>query len=137
RSPRTEHEEGSVMARTTGTGLIGGGILAVIVGAIMRYAVTVRPTGFDVHTAGVIILIAGIVAIVAGLIVFVAGGRSTPTMRGRDGRIPGGGEHVQQRDEWVARRGRGGACRGAGERKLPPRRGGARPRSSVDRAPVS
>jgi len=90
------------MTRTTGTGLIGGGIAAVIVGAIMRYAVTVRPTGFDVHAAGVIILVAGIVAIAAGLIVFLVGGRSTSTMRERDVRFPGGEEHVQQRDEWVA-----------------------------------
>lgn len=88
--------------RTTGTGLIGGGIIAVIVGAIMRYAVTVRPTGFDIHTAGVIVLIAGIVSILAGLIVFLVGGRSTSTMRERDVRIPGGEEHVQERDEWVA-----------------------------------
>jgi hypothetical protein len=90
------------MARATGTGFIGGGILAVIVGAIMRFAVTVRPTGFDVHMAGVIVLIAGIVSIVVGLIVFAVGGRSTSTMRERDVRIPGGEEHVQERDEWVA-----------------------------------
>jgi membrane-bound ClpP family serine protease len=59
------------MSRGTGTGFLGLGIALIIVGALMRYAVTVTTEGFNINTAGVILLWAGIVAFIMG-ITFIA-----------------------------------------------------------------
>jgi hypothetical protein len=66
------------MKRTSEMGLFVFGIVLIVVGAIMRYAVEVRPDGFDVHTAGIIILLVGLVAGLVGLaLVFM--GRTSHT----------------------------------------------------------
>jgi hypothetical protein len=47
---------------------IGVSLLLIAVGAIMKWAVTVdNPHGFNINTAGVILLIVGIVGLVASL----------------------------------------------------------------------
>ena len=61
------------MNRGAGTGLIGFGIVSVIVGAILDYAVTVTTSGFNINTVGLILLIAGIVSVLIGMVVFIAG----------------------------------------------------------------
>jgi vacuolar-type H+-ATPase subunit I/STV1 len=61
------------MSRGTGTGFLGFGIALLIVGALMRYAVTATTEGFSINTAGVILLWAGVVAFVIGLIVMLMG----------------------------------------------------------------
>src|SRR5947207_1985192 len=71
--------EGAIMSRGTGTGLIGFGIVLMVVGAIMRFALKVHPTGLNVHTAGVIILIAGAVVFLLGLFAFLYSGRDRTT----------------------------------------------------------
>jgi hypothetical protein len=64
------------MNRTSGMGLLVFGIVLAIVGAIMRFAVKVTTTGFNIHEAGVILLVVGIAAAVVGLVLLVVGGRS-------------------------------------------------------------
>jgi O-antigen ligase len=56
--------------RTAGTGLIGVGAVLAVVGAILKYAVSITVSQgrhFNVNTAGEILLIAGIVLFVTGL----------------------------------------------------------------------
>ena len=64
------------MGRTTGAGLITFGFVLGVVGAIMRFAVHVRTSGFNIHMAGVILLVVGIIAILSGAILMAVGGRS-------------------------------------------------------------
>ncbi len=46
---------------------IGTSILLFAVGAILRFAVTVTTTGFNLHTIGVILMIVGAVGLVISL----------------------------------------------------------------------
>ena len=57
--PRKEER---TMGRGTGSGLIGLGVVLAVVGAVMRYAIEAQPTGFDVVTAGGILLLVGVIA---------------------------------------------------------------------------
>ena len=52
------------MNRGSGAGLLGLGIVLVIVGAILEFAVTATAKGFSVHTVGMILLAVGVVAFV-------------------------------------------------------------------------
>ena len=61
------------MSRGTGTGLLGFGIVLMIVGALMRYAVTVTTDGFSINTAGIILLFAGVAEFVIGLTLMLMG----------------------------------------------------------------
>ena len=42
-------------------------MLMITAGAIMRYAVTVKGDGFDVHTTGVILIIVGVIGAVLSI----------------------------------------------------------------------
>jgi hypothetical protein len=42
---------------------IGGAILLIAVGAILKWAVTAHVSGFDIQTAGTIIFVIGLVAL--------------------------------------------------------------------------
>jgi hypothetical protein len=90
------------MNRAAGTGLIGGGIALIVVGAILDFAVTVTTKGFNINTVGLILLIAGIVSFLTGIIVVAFGGRSHTTLREDVHATPGGHERVQERDEWAS-----------------------------------
>jgi len=69
-------------------------IVLVVVGAILEFAVTVKTSGFNIHTVGVILLTVGIVAFVVSAIMIAVGGmrrtsihediRNTPAGRQRD-----------------------------------------------------
>ncbi len=48
--------------RTTG---IGGSLALLALGAILAFAVTVETSGFDINTAGIIMMIVGAIGIVA------------------------------------------------------------------------
>ena len=45
----------------------GTSLLLIAVGAILRFAVTVTSTGFNIHTIGVILMIVGVVGLVLSL----------------------------------------------------------------------
>ena len=89
------------MGRGTGSGLIGLGVVLAVVGAVMRYAIEAQPTGFDVVTAGGILLLVGIVAIVVGLILVVMGSRRSTTEREQITTTPHGEERVTEHEGWV------------------------------------
>lgn len=47
---------------------IGSSILLLVVGAILRFAISVSTSGFNIHTIGVILMIAGAVGFVLSLL---------------------------------------------------------------------
>jgi uncharacterized membrane protein YidH (DUF202 family) len=73
---------------------IGVSILLIAVGAILRFAVSVTTTGFNLHTIGVILIIVGIVGLVISMFFWSSWGGF------------GGGAYRRQRR--VARDGSGG-----------------------------
>jgi len=81
-------------------GLLALGIVLVVVGAIMRFAVSVHTKGFNIHTAGVILLLAGIGVVVVSLLILVLGGRSRSTTRTDVRETPSGQQRTEQRDDW-------------------------------------
>ncbi|MGH2851087.1 MAG: DUF6458 family protein [Solirubrobacteraceae bacterium] len=46
---------------------VGTSIVLIAVGAILRFAVSVTTTGFNIHTIGLILIIAGIVGLVISM----------------------------------------------------------------------
>jgi hypothetical protein len=90
------------MNRAAGTGLIGGGIGLIVVGAILEFAVSVTTKGFNINTVGLILLIMGIVSFLTGVLVVAFGGRSRTTLREDVHTTPGGHERLQERDEWAS-----------------------------------
>jgi len=88
------------MNRGTGSGLIGLGVVLSVVGAIMRYAVTADTSGFDLFTAGGILLLVGILAVIVGITLVVMGGRRSATEREEIAATPTGTERVTQREGW-------------------------------------
>ena len=46
---------------------IGTSILLIAVGAVLRFAVTVSTSGFNLHTIGVILMIVGVVGLLISL----------------------------------------------------------------------
>jgi hypothetical protein len=56
---------------------IGGSLLLIAVGAILKYAVTFHVSGIDIHVVGLILMIAGGLGLVLGLfLAFSANGRT-------------------------------------------------------------
>lgn len=88
------------MEKSSGATFVGLGLVLLIVGAIMRYAVTVHTSGFNIHTAGMIALIAGLVAVVIGLVMLLWPSRRRSVTSERYVNTPGGREHVQERDDF-------------------------------------
>ena len=60
-------------------GYIGGGVVLVVIGAILMYAVEVNIPGIDSNTLAVILMVAGVVLFVIGLLF---------AMRSRSRRVP-------------------------------------------------
>ncbi|EYT63904.1 MULTISPECIES: hypothetical protein [Dietzia] len=60
-------------------GYIGGGVVLVVIGAILMYAVEVTIPGIDSNTLAVILMVAGVVLFVIGLLF---------AMRSRGRRVP-------------------------------------------------
>jgi hypothetical protein len=52
---------------------IGGSLLLVAIGAILKYAVTFTVSGVNIHVVGVILMIAGILGLVLGLFIAFSG----------------------------------------------------------------
>ena len=78
------------------------GIVLVVVGAIMRFAVSAKTSGFDIHKTGLILLLVGIGVFVISLIVLALGNRSRVTMRTDVRQTHSGQERTEQRDDWSA-----------------------------------
>jgi uncharacterized membrane protein YidH (DUF202 family) len=95
RRPRIE-----AMNTTSGIGLMAFGIVMVVVGAIMRFAVSATTSGFDIRKTGVILLLVGIGVFVISLLVLALGGRSRSTTRTDVRETPSGQERTEQKDDW-------------------------------------
>ena len=61
-------------------GYIGGGVVLVVLGAILMYAVEISIPGIDSNTLAVILMVAGVVLFVIGLL-FAMRSRSRPRAR--------------------------------------------------------
>jgi membrane-bound ClpP family serine protease len=85
------------MNRGTGTGFLGLGIVLLIVGAIMRYAVTATTSGFSINTAGVILLWAGVVAFILGVTFIVAGSQRRSMSQSSIQQTPTGEVRTEER----------------------------------------
>jgi len=72
----------------------------VVVGAIMKFAVTAHVSGFNIHKAGVILLWVGSGIFVVSLLIIVLGGRSRSTTRTDVRQTPSGQERTEQQDDW-------------------------------------
>ena len=90
------------MSRGSGVGLMGFGIVLVVVGAIMDFAVTAHARGFSVHRVGVILLFAGIGVFVVGLVVMLLGSSGRTTLREDVHATPGGQERIVERRDNLA-----------------------------------
>lgn len=88
------------MNRNSGIGVLVFGIVLVVVGAIMKFAVTAHVSGFNINTAGVILLWVGIGLFVVSLLIIVLGGRSRSTTRTDVRQTPSGEERTEQQDDW-------------------------------------
>jgi hypothetical protein len=79
-------------------------IVLIAVGAILRFAVSVTTTGFNIHTVGVILMIAGVVGLVLSIVYWSswggfggsAGGYRRSRRVVRDG---AGGTYVEERGD--------------------------------------
>jgi uncharacterized membrane protein YidH (DUF202 family) len=87
------------MNKSAGIGLLVFGIVLVVVGAILTYAVSANTSGFDVHKTGIIILAVGIGVFVVSLLILALGGRRRTTVRQEVRDTPGGQETFQERDD--------------------------------------
>jgi uncharacterized membrane protein YidH (DUF202 family) len=88
------------MNRGSGVGLTVFGIVLVTVGAVLRFAVSAHAAGFNIHTAGIILLLVGIGIVVLSLIILALGGKSRSTMRTDIRETPSGQQRTEQRDDW-------------------------------------
>jgi Domain of unknown function (DUF6458) len=87
-------------SRTSGGGLIGLAVVLVVVGAIMRFAVTVTTSGFNIHKVGDILLLVGIILAVLSVALIVMGSRRRIITRTDVRGTPTGEQRVQERQDW-------------------------------------
>ncbi len=79
---------------------IGISLVVFAVGAILRFAVTVHTTGFNVHTIGVILMIVGVVGLVASAIFWGSWGGFGTSRRSRVVRQDGATTVVDERSQY-------------------------------------
>jgi len=70
-----------------------------VVGAILRFAVSVSTSGFSIHTVGDILLIAGIVLFVVSIFVLAVGSTRRTTVRQDVQQTPTGTSSFEERDD--------------------------------------
>lgn len=87
------------MNRTTGSGLLVFGIVLGVIGAIMRFAVKVHTTGFNIHTGGIILLVVGVGCAVIGLILMLASGRTRSVTQESIQQTPSGEVRTEERSD--------------------------------------
>ena len=89
------------MDRSTGTSFAGVGIGLIVVGAILKFAVSAHQKGFSFHAAGLIGIWAGVLSLIIGLVLVFAGGNRKTRVRDSVVQTPTGTERVQERDDHV------------------------------------
>jgi hypothetical protein len=89
------------MGKGAGTGLIAFGLILGAAGAILRFAVETDATGFNIQTAGVILLVVGILFVLAGVLAFAFSGRRRSTTHETVAHTAAGDERIQEREDWT------------------------------------
>jgi hypothetical protein len=87
-------------SRSTGGGLMGLAVALIVIGAILRFAVTVTTSGFNIHKVGDILLLVGIILAILSVALLVMGSRRRVTTRTDIQGTPAGQQRVQEREEW-------------------------------------
>lgn len=87
-------------SRNTGGGLLGLAVVLIVIGAIMRFAVTITTSGFNIHKVGDILLVVGIVLAIVSIILIVIGSRRRVTARTDIRGTPTGEQRVEERQDW-------------------------------------
>ena len=62
---------------------LGTSLLLIAIGAILRFAVTVTTSGFNIHTIGVILMIVGVVGAILSLLYMTMWDRRERVVRDR------------------------------------------------------
>jgi hypothetical protein len=62
---------------------LGTSLLLIAIGAILRFAVTVTTSGFNIHTVGVILMIVGVVGLILSLLYMTMWDRRERVARSR------------------------------------------------------
>jgi hypothetical protein len=76
---------------------VGTGLFLIAVGAVLRFAVSVTTSGFNIHTIGVILMIVGAVGLVISLFFWSSwGGAGGGYRRERRVTNDGGGGYVEE-----------------------------------------
>src|SRR5664280_830693 len=75
-------------------GLMVLGAIMAVVGAILKFGVTVTGNGFNINMIGVILLVAGIVLFALGLLLMLMGGSRRSITREETHSTAGGEEHT-------------------------------------------
>lgn len=88
-----------LMKRTSDMSLLVFGIVLAVIGAVMRFAVEVTTKGFNIHTAGVIMLVVGILASVVALVLLGLNRTSRSTMTERILETPTGQVRTEERSD--------------------------------------
>jgi uncharacterized membrane protein YidH (DUF202 family) len=91
--------ERMMINRTSSMGLLVFGIVLGVVGAILRYAVEVKASGFNIHQAGIILLVVGIAVALVALILLVVGNRTRTTITESTRETPTGQVRTQERSD--------------------------------------
>jgi hypothetical protein len=79
---------------------MGLAVVLVVIGAILRFAITVTTSGFNLHKVGDILLLVGIVLAVLSIMLIVMGSRRRVTTRTDIRGTPTGEQRVQEREDW-------------------------------------
>ena len=79
---------------------MGLAVVLVVVGAIMRFAVTVTTSGFNIHKVGDILLVVGVLLAIVSLVLLIMGSRRRVTTRTDVRGTPVGEQRVQEREDW-------------------------------------
>lgn len=90
------------MNRSSGIGLTSFGFVLVVVGAILRFAISVHTSGFNIHKIGDIFLLVGIILVIVSLGIIALGARNRTTVRSDVRATPDGQQRVEQREDWGA-----------------------------------
>ena len=76
------------------------GIVLVVIGAILRFAVSVHTSGFNIHKVGDILLLVGIVLVILSVAIIAMGNRTRSTIQTEVRETPAGQQRTEQRDDW-------------------------------------
>ena len=79
---------------------MGLAVALIVIGAILRFAVTVTTSGFNIHKVGDILLLVGIILAILSVALLVMGSRRRVTTRTDIQGTPAGQQRVQEREEW-------------------------------------